>query len=338
MKASLATGFRTPLKSFAPLLRTHPRSRFSEHGQALILFAAGLVAFLGLVGMSVDIGNVAYTKASLQNAADAAALAGSQNLDGTASAVAAAKASADDYLVKNGLSSATCRPNCATVNSAYDTVTVSLAKQVDYMFLKFVGLSHATPDATAAAKVYTKTVTGYDINQTAPFIIWGGTRATEVHPGDSDCPYHTCVGQSYTFLDTGWMGASGNPTAPDWTASGSNNFKGDVNHGEGADIVQVGDSRTVTSNGGLGSVTPPAVGSIIVLPIMNKASGGSSGRTFTIAAWVRVEVAAGCRKQHCEGTVLGPGTPPPGMTTSTTGSTPPPATLSQFITYGGLIQ
>lgn len=320
------------------LLRSRTGRGQHERGQVLVLFAAGLVGFLGLVGMSVDIGHVAYTKANLQKAADAAALAGSQDLDGTSATAAAAKASADTYLASNGFASAACRPNCATINGAYDTVTVSLGKQVDYTFLKVVGLDGATPNAAAAAKMYKKTVTGYDITQTAPFIIWGGSRTSEVNPGDATCPWHVCVGSTYTFLDTGWMGASGSPIAPDWTASGSNNFKGDVNHGAGADIVQVGDSRVLTSNGGLGSVVAPGVGDIIILPVMSKASGGSSARTFTIAAWVRVEVAPGCKKQGCQGKVLGPAAAPANMTTSTTGSVQPASSFAQFITYGGLTQ
>ena len=319
-------------------LRLSTQRGENERGQVLILFAAGLVAFLGIVGLSVDVGQLMYTKTDLQKAADAAALAGAQDLDGTSANVAAAKASADAYLVKNGYASATCRPNCATVNGAYDTITVSVGKQVNYFFLKVVGLTSATPSAAAVSKMYRKTVTGYDINQTAPFIIWGGSRTTEVNAGDAACPLHTCVGKSYTFLDTGWMGASGNPSGPDWTASGSNNFKGDVNHGSGADIVQVGDQRVLVSNGGLGSITAPTVGTIIVLPVMSKASGGSSGRTFTIAAWVRVLVNAGCKKQHCDGKVLGPGEPPANMTVSTSGSVQPSATYAQILSYGGLIQ
>lgn len=305
-----------------------------ERGQSLVLFAAALAGLLGLVGMSVDVGRLVYTKTNLQNAADAAALAGSQDLDGTSAKDAAAKASADAYLAGNGAGGAPCRPNCATINSAHDTVTVTVDKSVPYAFLRAVGLSSGQVSATAQAKMSKKTITGYDITQTAPFIIWGGSRTTEVHPGDNGCPLYVCVGKSYTFLDTGWMGASGNPTAPDWTASGSQNFKGDINHGVAADIVQVGDIRTM---GGLGSVTAPGVGTVIVLPIMNKASGNSSDRTFTIAAWVQVVVDVGCTKQHCAGTVLSPALPPTGKTTSTSGTVQPPAAFAQYLTYGGLI-
>ena len=318
---------------FSHIRRLHDR----QEGQVLLLFAAGLVAFCGLVGMSIDVGNVVFTRTDLQKGADGAALAGAQDLDGTSASVATAEATADQYLVANGLGSAPCRPNCATVNGTFDTITVTVSQQVNYSFLKVVGLSSSVQSATAVSRMYTKTVTGYNWSVVAPFTIWGGTRSKEVHAGDTGCPMHVCEGQSYTFMDTGWMNANGGPTAPDWTANGSNNFKGDINHGEGSPIAEVGDSFTSSSNGGLGSVTPPTAGSTLVIPVMSKASGNANSRTFTIGEWVMVTVDAGCSKQHCSGTVLGTTKAPPGAVT--TGSQQPPSSnTTQFLTYGGLIQ
>ncbi len=305
----------------------------------LLLFAAGLVAFCALVGMSIDVGHVVFTRTDLQKGADGAALAGAQDLDGTSASVATAVATADQYLVANGLGSAPCRPNCATVNGTFNTITVTVSQQVNYSFLKVVGLSSSVQSATAVSRMYTKTVTGYDWSVVAPFAIWGGSRSKEVHPGDdsTNCPMHVCANQSYTFMDTGWMSANGGPTAPDWTANGSNNFKGDINHGEGAPIVQVGDSFTSSSNGGLGSVTPPAVGSTLMIPVMSNASGNANSRTFTIGEWVKVKVDPGCSKQHCSGTVVPNSMAPAGAVT--TGSQQPPSSnTTQFLTYGGLIQ
>lgn len=307
-------------------------------GQVLLLFAAGLLGFCAIVGLSVDVGQVVYTKTDLQKAADGAALAGAQDLDGTSSSVATAQATADKYLVDNGYASAACRPNCATVDGTYTKITVSVSHPVAYDFLDLIGFSGSTPSATAVSHMYTKTVTGYNWSAVAPFTIWGGSRSNEVHPGDANCPLHTCVGQSYTFMDTGWMNANGSPTSPDWSANGSNNFKGDINHGAGSAVVQVGDSFQSSSNGGLGSVTAPAVGSIIVIPVMSKASGNSNNRTFTIGEWVLLSVDAGCSKQHCSGTVLGQTSAPAGSGAVTNGSVPPPnSTVSQFLTYGGLV-
>ncbi|MEP6872631.1 MAG: Tad domain-containing protein, partial [Anaerolineaceae bacterium] len=65
----------------------------------LILFAAGLVAFLGIVGLSVDVGQLLYTKTDLQKLADSSALAGAQDLP---QSTANATTSADLYATNNG--------------------------------------------------------------------------------------------------------------------------------------------------------------------------------------------------------------------------------------------
>ncbi|MCA9864800.1 MAG: hypothetical protein KC432_17315, partial [Thermomicrobiales bacterium] len=57
--------------------------------------------FLGLVGMSVDIGLLMYRKAALQRAADAAALAGALDLAKVTPDTAAADASARFYISAN---------------------------------------------------------------------------------------------------------------------------------------------------------------------------------------------------------------------------------------------
>lgn len=293
-----------------------------ERGQALVLFAAGLVAFLGLVGMSVDVGRVMFTRTDLQKIADSGALAGAQDLP---LSVVAATTSANTYASSNG--EATVAVSFSTTDVPLDTITVKATRHVPYNFLKFVGLDGTDVSARATAKgALPKTITGYNWNNIAPFIIWGGSRQSEVNRGDAACALHVCVGSSYTFMDVGWMNAQGKPTAPDWTASNSNNFKGDVNHGDGAPVSHIGETFSV---GGLGSVTVPTPGSILVIPIVNKASDGSNLRNFRIAAWAVIRVDAGCNKNGCKGTVLNPLTlgfkPPAGWDTS--GSTPPPPSL-----------
>jgi len=192
-------------------------------------------------------------------------------------------------------------------------------------------------DVSRSAKAMGRpvTVTGYTWANTAPFIIWGGTRQSEVHTGDQSCALHSCVGRSYTFMDTGWMTASGTPKAPDWTSADSNNFKGDVDHGNGAPVNQVGETFSV---GGLGSVFVPIVGTIIVIPIVDRAAGNSSLRSFRVAAWAIVRVDPGCNKNHCSGTILNPAAtaPPSGWVGG--GSTSPPASLTYSGRQAGLIQ
>ncbi|MBI5949169.1 MAG: pilus assembly protein [Chloroflexi bacterium] len=297
-----------------------------DQGQALVLFAGGLAVFCGLVGMSVDAGQLLYARTDLQKIADASALAGAQDLPAS---TADATTSATTYASANGSAS-----TAISFGNANTTITVTATRRVNYTFLKVLGLSGADVTARATARASQLPITGYSWANVAPFTLWGGSRTSEVHPGDQSCPLHTCVGRSYTFMDTGWMAASGNPTAPDWTASSSNNFKGDVEHGAGAPVSQIGDFYSV---GGFGNVSAPAVGSIIVIPIVDRASGNANSRTFRVAAWAIVRVDAGCTKQHCTGTLQSSSvTPPDGWVTD--GSVPPPGGITYLGTTFGLTE
>jgi hypothetical protein len=302
------------------------RKLHEERGQVLAIFAAGLVAICGLVGMSIDVGQLVVAATDAQKIADASALAASQDLPSTTTATT----TANTYGAQNGAAVL-----AVTFSDADTVVHVKATKHVNYTFLRVLGFTGHDVSRSAAARGKPIVATGYAWANVAPFIIWGGTRQNEVHAGDQNCALHTCVGKSYTFMDTNWMNASGKPKSPDWTASNSNNFKGDVDHGNGAPVNQVGDTFSV---GGLGSVEAPAVGSIIVIPIVDKAADNSNLRAFHIAAWAVVQVDAGCTKQHCSGTILNPATtaPPSGWVGG--GSVQPPSSLTYTGRESGLLE
>src|SRR5581483_8189376 len=138
----------------------------------------------------------------LQKLADAAALAAVQDLPTTDTA----KTTANTYVTRNGGDGTTVDVSFSTTKTANDTVTVKVTKAIDYTFLRVVGISGNTVSASAKAKGEgQKAITGYSWNTIAPFVILGGSRQREVHSGDGSCPLHTCVGRSYTFMDTNWM-------------------------------------------------------------------------------------------------------------------------------------
>ena len=65
-------------------MRTRTTSGRDRRGAVLPLFAVALVAICGFVAMAVDLGLIALGRTQLQNAADAAALAGARTVDGSA--------------------------------------------------------------------------------------------------------------------------------------------------------------------------------------------------------------------------------------------------------------
>src|SRR6266478_1144659 len=61
--------------------RENSRNRDGERGSVMVLAAIGMLSLLLAVGMGVDISNLYLAKNDLQNAADAAALAGASGLN-----------------------------------------------------------------------------------------------------------------------------------------------------------------------------------------------------------------------------------------------------------------
>lgn len=59
----------------------------SERGAILFIVAFGLVVFLGMAGLALDLGMLYNVKTDLQNATDAASLAGASQLNGTAQGI-----------------------------------------------------------------------------------------------------------------------------------------------------------------------------------------------------------------------------------------------------------
>ena len=136
-----------------------------ENGSVMILFAGGLAAFCGFVGMSVDIGKLLYTKGDLQVIADAASLAAAQDLPTSTST---ATTTANVYAAKYATSTVTL--SFSTTTNTDDTITVTAARYVPFIFLKVVGVNGASTSATAKAKgLPGKAVTGYAWANVAPF-------------------------------------------------------------------------------------------------------------------------------------------------------------------------
>ena len=122
-----------------------------ESGQALVLAAAAMVLILGMAAMTIDVGMLLQERRDLQNAADAAALAGVQGLPASpADAIADATAWAE----KNGIGAGELEG--VTVSTTYaddDTVTVQVERDVPWLFARVLGRGSDTVHAHAVARV-----------------------------------------------------------------------------------------------------------------------------------------------------------------------------------------
>jgi hypothetical protein len=126
-------------------------TRLPEHGQVLVLVAAGLVGFLGLVGAAIDVGQVVTTRTDLQKSADAGAFGAAQDLPDASSA----QATGHSYVSMNSAGSTTASVQVYATFDTNDTVTVRTERRVDYHFLRFVGLGGTTVSAKATVRVGT---------------------------------------------------------------------------------------------------------------------------------------------------------------------------------------
>ena len=106
----------------------------NQRGSVLVLSALAFVSLIGLVGLTLDMGNLYLQQIKIQNAVDAAALCGAQDLPNTVSATT----DANTYLTNNGE-----LPANATISFANgDTeMIISVTRSVQTMFLGVLGFN-----------------------------------------------------------------------------------------------------------------------------------------------------------------------------------------------------
>ncbi|MEW6183995.1 MAG: TadE/TadG family type IV pilus assembly protein [Bacillota bacterium] len=118
----------------------------NEKGSVVVLFAFALAVMIGFLGLTIDVGYGYLQKTKLQNALDAAVLAGVQSLpDNTAQA----RNDAIAFAGNNGITLAT---SDVTVSSDNMTITCSKTVSVSPIFGSVLGLSswNISGNATAA--------------------------------------------------------------------------------------------------------------------------------------------------------------------------------------------
>jgi Flp pilus assembly protein TadG len=118
----------------------------SQSGTALVLFAFILPALLGLTAVAVDLGAQFGSRALLDNIAQAAALAGAQDV---LYDPVNARSKAYEYLALNNVQAGDATVN---VSQAEGTVEVRIKRDVDYFFGKALGFDKAKVAVAAKAK------------------------------------------------------------------------------------------------------------------------------------------------------------------------------------------
>lgn len=134
---------KTILSAVQKWSATQDRRNRSDRGSITILVALGMTVFLGWCALVADIGLLYAQKAKLQNAVDAAALAGVQELP---SDPQKAVQIAEDYALQNGVAAIT-----TSIESHQLKMSVSAEKTVPTTFAKIWGITSEHIQAAAQA-------------------------------------------------------------------------------------------------------------------------------------------------------------------------------------------
>lgn len=188
-----------------------------EKGSAMVMFALCATVLIGFCALAIDTGLVAYEKSRLGNAADAASLAGAQELiyDRDNACNVARK-----YLKDNGVD-----PECADIRLIDgNRISVTANKEVDYFFARIFGLKSTNVSAEGVAKCSPISALNKGVR---PFAI-----------EEQSFEY----GQSYILKKGGGGGSNGNYGPLELGGNGANNYSNNIANGytghlEAGDIV-----------------------------------------------------------------------------------------------------
>ena len=184
--------------------------RKRDDGQAVVLMVLALAVLLGMCAMVLDVGSWFRTQRRLQGTADAAALAGAQQLPDNPSA---AQTMALSYANQNGGNVLGSDITVGTLYQANDIIDVTAKKTDSGFFSSVLGIVNADISATARARVGPPAQAQY----VAPMVVYCD------HP-----LIHNCNGGNVptfsqpTHMDLDKMGAPGAFGMLDLSNSGGN--------------------------------------------------------------------------------------------------------------------
>jgi Flp pilus assembly protein TadG len=147
--------------------------RSDQRGAVIVIVAASMLAFLGMLGLALDVGGWYQTQRHAQSTADAAALAAANAMAGGATTTAA-QTVATTYVTSNDSSLPASTVTFDTTNSK---VTVRVSTTAPVFFSKALGITRPNVGATAVAS--------WNITSTA--CATPGNSCYAIYASDSNC-------------------------------------------------------------------------------------------------------------------------------------------------------
>jgi len=204
-----------------------------ERGATIVIVALSMTVMLGFASLVVDIGNLYLNKARLDNMADAAALAGVQDLPGNTSV---AVSTARSYAARNGMSGDVVGVTLSQNNTA---ITVNATRSVPFFFAQIFNMQSANVTAKATASLST-------VSGSSGIVPFGIVQQQFVY------------GQTYTLKNGAGSGYSGNYAALALGGSGSPIYQNNIKQGYNS-MLYIGDWVS-TEPGNMSGPTSEGVG------------------------------------------------------------------------------
>ena len=252
-----------------------------ERGQALVLTAIAIVMICGMAALVLDVGNWFRDKRRLQGTADAAALAGAQQLPDDP---AGAKSTALSYANKNGGDVAGANIVVTSQYQANDTISVKAQRNDPGVFSRVIGRTSA--DLTARAKV--RVGPPAQALAVAPMVVYCG------HSLIQNCSNnHTPTFNSNTSLAFDPMGAPG--AFGMLNLDGSN---GTVGASKEAAWISTGfdkylglgkyksDPGAKFSSSNIRGALDGRIGTVLLFPVFRTLTGTGQNAQYDIIGWI----------------------------------------------------
>jgi hypothetical protein len=257
------------------------RFRRSESGQAIVLMTISLAVMLGMAALVIDVGNWFHTKRRLQGTADAAALAGAQELpdrpsNAQSQALTYANANGGDVAAANITVTSTVLPN--------DTISVRARKTDPGFFSGVLGIASADVDARAKVRVGPPAQARF----VAPMVVYCGHDLIQNCDGS-----HAPTFNVQTTMDFDKMGAPG--------AFGMLNLdggNGTVGASEEGDWILKGfdkylglglyrsDPGAKFNSSNVQGALDARIGTVLLFPVFKTLTGTGQNAQYDIIGWI----------------------------------------------------
>ena len=250
----------------------------NQSGQAMVLTVLFITALMGMAAMVLDAGSWFRAHRELQATADAAALAGAQELpDDTSTATGLA----NQYADKNTSGLTAKDVSFSSKYTSNDTIKVHLQKPAPGFFSKVFGIDSVQEGASASALATGMTAAKY----VAPITV------NKAHPmlADIGCP---CFGDTTTIplgkagvpgafdllnLD-GSRGGTGPGTLADWMLNGYNEY------------LPLGtyysDAGAKFNSSEMQDALTQRIGTVLMFPVYDTLTGEGSNANYHVIGWV----------------------------------------------------